>query len=104
MTLHNRINRKVLKEQLQESTRERITLSFYRYVHLADPQEYRDTLYLDLDKLDVLGRIYVAAEGINGQISVPEDRFDQFQSYIDGSKVLSGTRLNVAVDEKGKSI
>ena len=93
----------MLKEQLQESTRERITLSFYRYVHLADPQEYRDTLYLDLDKLDVLGRIYVAAEGINGQISVPEDRFDQFQSYIDGSKVLSGIRLNVAVDEKAKS-
>ena len=103
MTLHNSINRKVLKEQLQESTRERITLSFYRYVHLADPQEYRDALYLDLDKLDVLGRIYVAAEGINGQISVPEDRFDQFQSYIDGSKVLSGIRLNVAVDEKAKS-
>ncbi len=103
MILHNRVNKKILKEKIQQSDEKRITLSFYRYVKLPDPQAYRDQLYLDLSKLGVFGRIYVAEEGVNAQISVPEENFDAFETYINASEELQGERLNVAVDDDGKS-
>ncbi|QSE96193.1 oxygen-dependent tRNA uridine(34) hydroxylase TrhO [Fulvivirga lutea] len=103
MILHNRVNKDVLKEQLQNSTEKRITISFYKYVKLENPQEYRDQLYADFFKLGVYGRIYVAHEGINAQISVPDANFDAFEKYIDNSPELSGERLNIAVDDNGKS-
>ncbi len=103
MILHNRVNKDVLKEQLQKSTEKRITLSFYKYVQLPNPHQYRDQLYADLFKLGVFGRIYVAHEGVNAQISVPDKNFDAFEHYIDNSPELSGERLNIAVDDNGKS-
>ncbi|MEP2772687.1 MAG: rhodanese-related sulfurtransferase [Fulvivirga sp.] len=103
MILHNRVNKKILKEKIQQSDEKRITLSFYRYVKLPDPQAYRDQLYLDLSKLGVFGRIYVAEEGVNAQISIPEAHFDAFEQYINASEELQGERLNVAVDDDGKS-
>lgn len=103
MILHNRVNKKILKEKIQQSDEKRITLSFYRYVKLPDPRSYRDQLYLDLSKLGVFGRIYVAEEGVNAQISVPEAHFDAFEQYINASEELQGERLNVAVDDDGKS-
>lgn len=103
MILHNRVNKKVLKENLEKSEEQRVTLSFYRYLQLPDPDQYRDQLYIDLSNLGVLGRIYVAHEGVNAQISVPGERFEAFQAYIDMSAHLSGTRLNIAVDDDGKS-
>lgn len=103
MILHNRVNKDVLKEKLQNSTEKRITLSFYKYVHLENPAAYRDQLYTDFFKLGVFGRIYVAEEGINAQISVPNDSFDAFEEYVDNSPELSGERLNIAIDDNGKS-
>ncbi len=102
MILHNRINREELKRQMENDTTERITLSFYRYVQLPDPHAYRDQLFIDLSSLGVLGRIYVAHEGINAQISVPKDSFNAFEEFIHGSETLTGVRLNIAV-EQGKS-
>ncbi len=103
MILHNRVNKDVLKEKLQNSTEKRITLSFYKYVRLEDPAAYRDELYADFHKLGVFGRIYVAEEGINAQISVPNANFDAFEKYVDSSPELSGERLNIAIDDNGKS-
>lgn len=102
MILHNRINKDELKRQMEDDQTERITLSFYRYIQLTDPHAYRDQLYLGLSTLGVLGRIYVAHEGINAQISVPKENFNAFQSYINESEILGGVRLNIAV-EQGKS-
>ncbi len=102
MILHNRINKDELKRQMENDQTERITLSFYRYIQLPDPHEYRDQLYLDLSSLGVLGRIYVAHEGINAQVSVPKETFEAFQDYINHSEILTGVRLNIAV-EQGKS-
>ncbi|MEM7110204.1 MAG: rhodanese-related sulfurtransferase [Bacteroidota bacterium] len=103
MILHNRINKEILKQQLLESKEKRITLSFYRYLNLTNVQAYRDQLYADFDGLGVMGRIYVAEEGINAQISVPKENFDAFTEYVDSSKTLSGVRLNIAVEREGKS-
>lgn len=103
MILHNRVDRRILKEKLKESNEKRVTLSFYRYIQLPSPEDYRNQLFLDFSNLGVLGRIYVAHEGINAQISVPEEKFEDFKTYIAGSQELSGVRLNIAVDDDGKS-
>lgn len=104
MTLYNRIEGKVLKERLYLTPNpDRITLSFYKYHNLTDPQAFRDSLYLDLAPIDVWGRIYVAHEGINGQISVPTRQFNEFKSRLYAIPFLNGIRLNIAVDDNGKS-
>lgn len=101
--LHNRVSQKELKEKLYRETEPRKTISFYRYFHIADPGSFRDDLYRDLASLNIFGRIYVAHEGINAQISVPESNMPSFQLYINAHEGLAGTRLNVAIDDDGKS-
>ncbi len=104
MTLYNRIEGKVLKEQLARVPKlDRVTISFYKYHQLSDPHAFRDELYLLLDQLDVLGRIYVAHEGINAQISVPDSKKEIFREKLYGISFLNGVRLNVAIDDNGKS-
>ena len=68
--LHNRVSQKELKKLLFEETEPRITLSFYVYASIAEPQVFRDEFYMHLNELKVFGRIYVANEGINSQLSV----------------------------------
>lgn len=103
MTLHNRIEGKVLKERLLQAPVDRVTLSFYKYHQIQDPQTFRNDLYKLLDTLEVLGRIYVAHEGINAQISVPREKFEAFKVELFSVSFLNGIRLNVAVDDNGKS-
>lgn len=103
MHLHNRINREVLKEKLLSDAEKRTTLSFYKYFKIADTRGFRDRLYRELDQLSVLGRIYVAGEGVNAQISVLDSRLQDFKDYIDRHHSLSGIRLNIAIDDDGRS-
>lgn len=101
--LHNRVNNEVLKQRLMEETEPRTTISFYQYFPIANPLEFRNSLYKALDSFKVFGRIYVAKEGINAQISVPSSNFELFKSYLYGIDYLNGLRLNIAVDDDGKS-
>lgn len=101
--LHNRVSQAELKQRLLEETEKRITISFYHYFPIADPQKFRDELYTSLNVLKVFGRIYVAQEGINAQISVPESNFDAFKNCLFAIPPLNGLRLNIAVDDDGKS-
>jgi UPF0176 protein len=101
--LHNRISQKELKQRLLEEKEPRTTISFYRYFPIADPKAFRDELYLNLEKLSVFGRIYVAQEGINAQLSVPASLFEALRDYLYSIEPLNGLRLNVAVDDDGKS-
>lgn len=103
MALYNRIEGRVLKELIRQSPEKRVTISFYKYHQLADPAVFRDELYLHLQQLGVLGRIYVAHEGINAQISVPEKNVEQFRNYLYSIQFLNQVRLNIAVDDNGKS-
>ncbi len=86
-----------------KSDHKRITISFYKYYWIRNPQLFRNHLYLLLNDLEVLGRIYVANEGINAQISVPEENYSLFQSSLDEIEFLQGIRLNAAVEDNGKS-
>jgi UPF0176 protein len=101
--LHNRVSQKELKQRLFQETEFRKTISFYHYFPIDDPKQFRDTLYQHLNALKVFGRIYVAHEGINAQVSVPESHFDAFRSYLYSIEPLNGIRLNIAVDDDGKS-
>lgn len=101
--LHNRISRKELKEKILNDPTSRTTISFYNYVPFDDPQLFRNNLYRSLKELDVLGRIYIAHEGINAQISVPTHNLDAFRSFLYSLSGFDGLRLNIAVDDNGKS-
>ena len=80
--LHNRISRKELKEKILIDPTPRITISFYCYFRVEEPELFRNQLYKELKALDVLGRIYLANEGINAQISVPKENFELLRSYL----------------------
>jgi UPF0176 protein len=101
--LHNQVSQKELKERLNREKEPRTTLSFYRYTPIADPKKFRDELYLALNERMVFGRIYIAAEGINAQVSVPVSRMDPFAACLESIDGLQGLRLNIAVDDDGKS-
>lgn len=81
---------------------ERVTLSFYRYIHIEKPDAFRDELYNRFSLLGCLGRIYVAHEGINAQMNVPKKYWDQFDAYIKTKKELQGIPYKIAVEEKDK--
>src|SRR4051812_36147920 len=104
MALYNKIEGRLLKEKIRSAAElRRTTISFYKYHQITAPSEFRDELYLHLEKFDVLGRIYVATEGINAQISVLEKNFDSFRGYLYSIEFLNGVRLNTAVQDNGKS-
>lgn len=101
--LHNRISQKELKQLLLQETEHRTTISFYQYFTITDPQAFRDELYKALNELKVFGRIYVASEGINAQISVPDSNYEALKNFLYTIEPLNNLRLNIAVDDDGKS-
>ena len=101
--LHNRVSQEELKQRLLEEKEPRTTVSFYQYFPIADPKAFRDQLYIELNKLNVFGRIYVAHEGINAQISVLQSNFEAFRYYLYSFPPLNNLRLNNAIDDDGKS-
>lgn len=103
MKLWNKINKEELKAKLAAQEVNRTTLSFYKYAHIRNTQIFRDHLYLHLAELEVFGRIYLASEGINGQISVPDKNMQAFKAFMDTIDFLQGIRLNIAIDDDGQS-
>ena len=101
--LHNRISNEELKQKLMEETEARTTISFYNYFPIQNPQEFRDYLYKNLNAIQVFGRIYVAKEGINAQVSVPNSLLENFKLFLNTIDGLQTIRLNIAVDDEGKS-
>ncbi|AKZ65993.1 Rhodanese-related sulfurtransferase [Candidatus Palibaumannia cicadellinicola] len=97
--LHNTISNKILRNRMLVETERRTTISFYKYFYIDDPNSFRDTIYRKLNDLHVLGRIYIATEGINGQISVRKNNFNSFRTILYNSHPkLDKVRLNIALD------
>jgi len=101
--LHNRVSQEELKQLLFQETEFRVTVSFYQYFNVENPQLFRDELYKGLNELKVFGRIYIANEGINAQASVPQSNFELFKAFLYSYSALNGIRINIAVDDDGKS-
>lgn len=103
MQLYNKLSAKERAQIIDLAGEKRLTISFYKYYHIEVPQVFRDDLYLRWDELDVLGRIYVAFEGINAQLSIPAKRFTEFKEHLDSISFLKGVRLNIAIEQYNKS-
>ena len=103
MELYNKYDKKFLKEKLMQEDFKRITLSFYRYVIIEDPHALRDELYKEWDDLNVFGRTYLAKEGVNAQMSVPEANWDVFVEKLHARKIFHEIPFKIAVEDDGKS-
>ena len=103
MILHNKYDKLTLKTKLAGEQFRRITLSFYRYVILDDIENFRDDFYARLSQLDVLGRIYLAHEGINAQLSVPEQNWSEFVELINSYVQFKNVDMKIAIEDDGKS-
>ena len=103
MQLYNHLSAEERRHLIAQAGTERLTLSFYQYHQIENPQLFRDFLFLNWNPLEVLGRIYVAHEGINAQLSVPAPRFEAFKAFLDEIDFLKGVRLNIAVEQDNES-
>jgi UPF0176 protein len=104
--MHKKVNTKSKEELIKDIENEnfrRKTLSFYKYVKIENPKDMRDFLFDKFSELKCLGRIYVAHEGINAQMNVPEHNWEKFDSFIQNIPEFKGVPYKVAVEEVGKS-
>lgn len=99
MQLFNTLSAEERTQLIEQSGKQRLTLSFYAYAHIEDPKQFRDDLFRAWNPLEVLGRIYVAKEGINAQLSLPADHFYEFKDILDTYSFMKDIRLNVAVEQ-----
>jgi len=103
MQLYNKLSAEQRSKIIDSTSQERVTLSFYKYFKIGNPHLFRDHLFITWSKIDVLGRIYIAHEGINAQLSVPKESFEEFKQSIENITPLKGIRLNVAIEHNNKS-
>ena len=103
MQLYNKLSAEERAKIIDQNSQERITLSFYKYFKLGNPSLFRDHLFIVWSDLDVLGRIYVAKEGINAQLSVPKYSFEKFKISVNEIVPLKNIRLNIALEHYSKS-
>lgn len=103
MFLYNRVSKKELRKKVAAETFDRVTFSFYRYVNIANPQQLRDELFAYWQSLNVLGRIYIAGEGINAQLSVPEHNLKAFEENLHQNPLFSNVPFKFAIVNDDKS-
>ncbi|MEC5165258.1 UPF0176 protein [Flavobacterium sp. PL11] len=103
MQLYNTLSAEERAIMIDDAGKQRLTLSFYAYAQISDPTQFRNDLFLAWNPLEVLGRIYVANEGINAQLSLPADNFYAFKDTIEAYDFMKGIRLNIAVEHDDHS-
>ena len=97
--MYNKKSKIELQKSLDNERFNRVTCSFYRYCSINNPEDFRNKLYNDLKKLDILGRIYVSNEGINAQISIPEHNLNNLKQYIYSFEIFNSIKFKYAVQE-----
>jgi UPF0176 protein len=103
MQLYNKLSAKERAALIDKAGKDRLTISFYQYFKIENPQLLRDKLFLEWNTLEVLGRIYVSYEGINAQLSVPSENLYALKEQLDRISFLKDIRLNVAIEQDNKS-
>ena len=101
--LYNNLSAKEQTELIDKAGVKRLTLSFYKYHNITNPNLFRNHVYAQWHSLNVLGRIFIAHEGINAQLSVAAPKFDTFKKSLDDITFLKGIRLNIAIEHFDKS-
>ena len=103
MQLYNTLSAEERAQLIDQAGKQRLTLSFYAYTKISDPKKFRDELFIAWNALDALGRIYVASEGINAQMSIPEENLEAFRETLEVYDFMKGIRLNEAVEHDDHS-
>lgn len=103
MQLYNTLSAEERAVMIDDAGKQRLTLSFYAYAQISNPTQFRNELFIAWNSLEVLGRIYVANEGINAQLSLPADNFYAFKDTIEVYDFMKGIRLNIAVEQDDHS-
>uniref|UniRef100_UPI004049ED09 oxygen-dependent tRNA uridine(34) hydroxylase TrhO n=1 Tax=Gelidibacter sp. TaxID=2018083 RepID=UPI004049ED09 len=98
MQLYNNLSAKERADLIEQAGKDRLTISFYKYAKIGNTEIFRNHMFLAWNDLDVLGRIYIAKEGINAQLSVPADNFHVFKTHLDSITFLENVRLNIALE------
>ena len=97
--LYNQKSKDLLIKKLESEDFNRTTCSFYKYVTIVDPITFRDKIYEEFDNLEILGRVYIAEEGVNAQISVPDKNWGLFLKLISGIKLLYDVDIKTAISD-----
>ena len=97
--LYNKVNSEELKLALANEPFERITASFYKYIDISVPNELRDELYEVWNKMGVFGRVYIADEGINAQVSIPQPNWEIFKKSVLSNDLFRGIIIKKAIQE-----
>ena len=97
--LYNKINSEELKFALANEPFERITASFYKYVDISVPNELRDELYEVWNQMGVFGRVYIADEGINAQVSIPQQNWEMFKDSVRNNDLFRDVKIKKAIQE-----
>ena len=72
-------------------------VSFYLLSHLDDPDTAAERLRRAWAALGILGRVYLAREGINAQLAVPDAALNKFKDHVCTDALLSNVFLNFDV-------
>ena len=103
MQLYNTLSAEERAELINQVGKQRLTLSFYAYAKINNPTTFRNDLFIAWNALDVLGRTYIAKEGINAQMSIPAENIEAFRQTLEAYDFLRNIRLNVAVEQDNHS-
>ena len=103
MQLYNKLSSEERSRMIEIAGKERLILSFYQYADIGNPEIFRNNIFIEWNSLNVLGRIYIAKEWINAQLSLPAENFELFKANIDSISFLNGVRLNIAIEHNNKS-
>lgn len=101
--LRNHISKEEALKRLAQERFSRRVISFYRYVIIADPIKLRNELFAEWQSLGCFGRIYVAKEGINAQMSVPEPHFKKFQELFYARPEFRDVPFKVGVEQDNEA-
>jgi len=103
MLLYNKLSNDERAALIKSANEKRLTLSFYKYYKIDDVESFRNHLFISFEKLNILGRIYVADEGINAQLSIPANKMKKLKQVLDSITFLKNIRLNIGVEHNNES-
>ena len=97
--LYNKKSKEELVNNLNSESFKRITCSFYNYKPIKEPEVQRDNIYSYFESLNIFGRVYIASEGINAQISVPDYKWKEFKQGLKNYKILINVPIKKALSD-----
>ena len=103
MQLYNKLSNEERATLIKKANEKRLTLSFYKYHKIKNVEVFRNYLFTNFNNLNILGRIYVASEGINSQLSIPSKKMEELKNFLDSIYFLKDIRLNVGIEHHNES-